>query len=276
MNAGRIGIDEIDGATALALLEWQVELGADEPMLDIPADRFAESAAPRPAGPGRSPAAPATPPTPAPQADPAGDMVAEAEALAAAVRDLPALAAAQEGFDGIALKRGARNFVFADGRPGARVMIIGEAPGEEEDQQGKPFVGRAGQLLDQMFSAIGMNRHAPDAERALYITNVLPWHPPGNRRPEPAEIAASLPFLSRHVELAGPDVLVLMGNSACKAVLGREGITRLRGNWVSAFHRPVLPMTHPAYLLRNPIAKREAWADLLSLQTWLESHPAGS
>jgi len=290
MNAGRIGIHEIDGATALALLEWQVELGADEPMLDAPADRFAESAAPRvPPAPASAPppraagaataasaAAPsATAPAGAPDV-PAHDVVAEAEALAAAARDLPGLAAAQERFDGIALKRGARNFVFSDGRPGARVMIIGEAPGEEEDQQGRPFVGRAGQLLDQMFAAIGMDRHATDAERALYITNVLPWHPPGNRRPEPAEIAASLPFLARHVELAGPDVLVLMGNSACQAVLGRVGITRLRGNWASAFHRPALPMTHPAYLLRNPIAKREAWADLLSLQTWLESHPAGS
>lgn len=270
MNAGRINPDEIDGATALALLEWQLELGADEAMLDAPADRFAESAPPPRAA--RAAPPPATPAAPTPQAEAAGDMVAEAEALAAAAHDLPALAAAQEGFDGIALKRGARNFVFSDGRPGARVMIIGEAPGEEEDQQGKPFVGRAGQLLDQMFSAIGMDRHATDAARALYITNVLPWHPPANRRPEPAEIAAALPFLARHVELAGPDVLVLMGNSACKAVLGREGITRLRGQWASAFGRPVLPMTHPAYLLRNPIAKREAWADLLSLQTWLESN----
>lgn len=278
MGAGRFGIDDLDGATALALLEWQVELGADVPMLDAPADRFAESA--RPAAPPPPPAAPrpaprAPAPAQAPHADaPHGDAVIEAEALAAAAADLPALAAAQEGFDGIALKRGARNFVFADGRPGARVMIIGEAPGEEEDQQGKPFVGRAGQLLDQMFAAIDMQRHAPDAERALYITNVLPWRPPGNRRPEAAEIAASLPFLSRHVELAGPDVLVLMGNSACKAVLGREGITRLRGNWVSAFGRPALPMTHPAYLLRTPIAKREAWADLLSLRDWLDGHPA--
>lgn len=290
MTAAHIGIDGIDGATALALLEWQVELGADEPMLDAPADRFAESAAPRvpaaPAAPPRAGAAPGTgattapraaaPDAAAPEGAPAHDVVAEAEALAAAARDLPALAAAQERFDGIALKRGARNFVFSDGRPGARVMIIGEAPGEEEDQQGRPFVGRAGQLLDQMFAALGMDRHATDAARALYITNVLPWHPPANRRPDAAEIAASLPFLARHVELAGPDVLVLMGNSACKAVLGLEGITRLRGNWASAFGRPALPMTHPAYLLRNPIAKREAWADLLSLQSWLEAHPAGS
>ena len=274
MGAGGFGIDDLDGATALALLEWQIELGADVPMLDTPADRFAESAA-RPTAAPSPPAAPAPAPRAAAPIDaPHADVVVEAEALAAAVADLPALAAAQEGFDGIALKRGARNFVFADGRPGARVMIIGEAPGEEEDQHGKPFVGRAGQLLDQMFAAIGMERHAPDAERALYITNVLPWHPPGNRRPEATEIAASLPFLSRHVELAGPDVLVLMGNSACKAVLGREGITRLRGNWVSAFGRPALPMTHPAYLLRTPIAKREAWADLLSLRDWLDGHPA--
>ena len=281
MNAGRITADDLDGATALALLEWQVELGADVAMLDAPADRFAESPpAPVPA-PAPAPAMPRPPAPeraqPAPDATPPdADIVAQAEALAAGAATLAALAAAQESFDGIALKRGAKNFVFADGRTGARVMIIGEAPGEEEDQQGRPFVGRAGRLLDQMFAAIDMARDAPDMERALYITNVLPWHPPGNRRPEAAEIAASLPFLARHVELAGPDVLVLMGNSACKAVLGREGITRLRGNWVSAFGRPALPMTHPAYLLRTPIAKREAWADLLSLRAWLENHPAGS
>ena len=261
----------LDAETALALLEWQVELGADVPMLDAPVDRFAESA--RPAAPPPAPAAaPAAPRAPARAPEtPAPDLVVEAEALAAAATDLPALAAAQEGFDGIALKRGARNFVFADGRPGARVMIIGEAPGEEEDQQGRPFVGRAGQLLDQMFAAIGMARHATDAERALYITNVLPWRPPGNRRPEQAEIDAMLPFVTRHVELASPDILVLMGNTPCKAALGRDGILRLRGRWTEAFGRPALPMTHPAYLLRNPVAKREAWADLLSLSARLQA-----
>ena len=122
-----------------------------------------------------------------------------------------------------------------------------------------------------MFDAIGLSRNAVDAERALYITNVLPWRPPGNRRPEQAEIDAMLPFVTRHVELASPDILVLMGNTPCKAALGRDGILRLRGRWTEAFGRPALPMTHPAYLLRNPVAKREAWADLLSLSARLQA-----
>jgi uracil-DNA glycosylase len=121
------------------------------------------------------------------------------------------------------LKKGARNLVFADGNPAARVMIVGEAPGRDEDLQGLPFVGKAGQLLDRMFEAIGMGRASPDAERALYITNVLPWRPPENRDPSPEEIAMMLPFLRRHVELAGPEVLVLMGNHSCQALLGRRG-----------------------------------------------------
>lgn len=145
-------------------------------------------------------------------------------------------------------------------------MVIGEAPGRDEDLEGRPFVGKAGKLLDAMFAAIGMGRERPEPESALYITNVLPWRPPQNRDPEPAEIAMMLPFLTRHVELAAPDVLILMGNHACQALLGRKGITRMRGQWAEALNRPALPMFHPAYLLRNPAAKREAWADLLALQ----------
>lgn len=252
---------EIDGALALALLDWQREMGADEPMLDSPVDRLAPT-------PVAEPAPVAAPPpvaAPALMLGDAGDIVAEAERLAAGAATLEALAAAQQGFDGIALKRGARNFVFADGDPAARVMILGEAPGEDEDAMGRPFVGRAGQLLDRMLAAIGLDRAAADPARAVYIANILTWRPPGNRRPEPAEIAASLPFLRRHVELAAPDILVLMGNTPCGALLGREGITRIRGQWTEALGRPALPMVHPAYLLRNPAAKREAWADLLSL-----------
>ena len=131
-------------------------------------------------------------------------------------------------------------------------------------------MGRSGQLLDRMFDAIGLSRRAADAERALYITNVLTWRPPGNRDPQPDEMAMSLPFLRRHIELAGPELIVLMGNIACEAGLGRRGILRLRGTWAEAFGRPALPMTHPAYLLRNPPAKREAWADLLSLSARLD------
>lgn len=251
----------LDAETALALLQWQAELGADEPCLDAPLDRY-DQPAPAPA-PG--PAAPAPRPP-----DTALDLAAQAEAMAAAATSLAELAAAQEAFDGIELKKGARNFCFADGNPSARVMVIGEAPGEEEDNQGRPFVGRAGQLLDRMFAAIGLSREAVDAEKALYITNVLTWRPPGNRRPEPAEIAVMLPFLRRHVELAQPEVLVLMGNTPCMAALNRQGILKLRGTWTEAFGLPALPMTHPSYLLRTPAAKREAWADLLSLAAQLD------
>ena len=254
----------LDAETALALLQWQAELGADEPCLDAAIDRY--DLPERTAAPVAGPA----PTAPAARRDEAQDLTALAEAAAAAATTLPELAQAQEAFEGIELRKGARNFCFADGNPAARVMILGEAPGEEEDRVGRPFVGRAGQLLDRMFDAIGLSRGAVDAEKALYITNVLPWRPPGNRRPEPAEIAMMLPFLRRHVELAQPDLLVLMGNTPCIALLNQQGILKLRGTWTSAFGLPALPMTHPAYLLRTPLAKREAWADLLSLAARLD------
>ena len=263
---------EVDGALALILLEWQSEMGADEAMLDEPVNRLAPIAAeaePAPAEPS-APVTASQPPPPAPMLALSDDAVAEAEALAAAAATLAGLAAAQSGFDGVELKRGARNFCFADGNPAARVMIIGEAPGEDEDAAGKPFVGRAGQLLDRMLAAIGLSRGSPDPAHAAYITNVLTWRPPGNRRPEPSEIAASLPFLRRHVELADPAFILLMGNTPFQAILGRTGILKLRGQWTEAFGRPALPMAHPAYLLRNPIAKRDAWADLLDLSARLD------
>ena len=258
----------LDAETALALLQWQAELGADEPCLDAAIDRYDLPERSAGAAPAANPAA-AGPATARPR-DEAEDLTALAEAAAAAASDLAALAHAQEAFEGIELRKGARNFCFADGNPAARVMIVGEAPGEEEDRIGRPFVGRAGQLLDRMFDAIGLSRGAVDVEKALYITNVLPWRPPGNRRPEPAEIAMMLPFLRRHVELAQPDLLVLMGNTPCIALLNQQGILKLRGSWTTAFGLPALPMTHPAYLLRTPLAKREAWADLLSLSARLE------
>lgn len=254
----------LDAETALALLQWQAELGADEPCLDAAIDRY--DLPERAAAPVANPA----PAAPAAARDEGQNLTALAEAAAAAATSLPELAQAQEAFEGIELRKGARNFCFADGNPSARVMILGEAPGEEEDRVGRPFVGRAGQLLDRMFDAIGLSRGAVDAEKALYITNVLPWRPPGNRRPEPAEIAMMLPFLRRHVELAQPDLLVLMGNTPCMALLNQQGILKLRGSWTTAFGMPALPMTHPAYLLRTPLAKREAWADLLSLSARLD------
>lgn len=253
----------LDAETALALLQWQAELGADEPCMDAAIDRYDL--------PDRSEAPSPTPAAAPPKRDEAEDHTALARSMAAGAATLAELAEAQQAFEAIDIRKGARNFCFADGRPGARVMVIGEAPGEEEDLQGRPFVGRAGQLLDRMFAAIGIARDAVDAESGLYITNVLPWRPPGNRRPEPAEIAMMLPFLQRHVELAQPEVLVLMGNTPCIAALNQQGILKLRGQWVQAFGLPALPMTHPAYLLRTPLAKREAWADLLSIAARLRA-----
>lgn len=242
-----------------AALDWQIACGADEAILDAPIDRtvVVEKPAPKPATPGIVEVA-------------AVDPVAVAETAASAATDLESLRAAMEAFEHCELKRGARQTVFSDGIPKARVMIIGEAPGRDEDLAGKPFVGRAGQLLDLMFSHIGLSREAPDTNAALYITNVLPWRPPQNRDPKPDEIAMMLPFVRRHVALAEPDVIVAMGNHACQALLGKRGITRLRGTWSEALDKPVLPMFHPAYLLRTNAAKREAWTDLLNLQHRLQ------
>jgi len=254
----------MDFHTARALLEWQMELGATEAIGEAPVNRYEVPAeAPKPA----APAVQAAPPAPAPQT--AFDPVALAGEMAAGARDLDGLQAALAAYEHCDLKRGARSLVFADGNPQARVMLIGEAPGRDEDIQGKPFVGRAGQLLDRMLAAIGMGRDAPEAGKSVYISNILPWRPPQNREPMPEEIAMMLPFITRHVELAAPDLVVLMGNTPCLALLGRKGITRLRGQWTQALGLPALPMFHPAYLLRNPAAKREAWHDLLMLQARL-------
>jgi len=256
----------IDHHTAMALLDWQIELGATEAIGETPVNRYDLP----PESPARKPAASATVVAGAPAtAATAADPVAVARAAAAAAADLAGLRAAMAAFDLCDLKKGARNLVFADGQPQARVMVIGEAPGRDEDMQGKPFVGRAGQLLDRMFAAIGMARDATDPRCALYITNIVPWRPPHNRDPRPDEVAMMLPFLTRHVQLASPELLVLMGNHACMALLGRKGIPRLRGHWTTALDRPALPMFHPAYLLRTPAAKREAWHDLLMLQAKL-------
>ena len=248
-----------------AALEWQVELGADEAMSETPVDRY--SLEPTPPKPAKS-AEKAAPPPVAEKI--AVDAALVATKAAAEARDLGGLAASQAAFEHCELKRGAKNFVFADGTPEARVMIVGEAPGRQEDIAGKPFVGQAGQLLDRMLAAIDLARSADDPARAVYITNVLPWRPPSNRTPEPEEIAMMLPFVERHITLANPDFVVLMGNTPCQALLGRAGITRLRGKWVEVLGRPALPMFHPAYLLRNTAAKREAWADLLALQARLQ------
>ena len=259
----------LDHRAARALLEWQIELGATEAICDAPIDRFDL--------PDTQPKAKTIAAVPPPSVDPQPDMRATvdpmvvAKEVAALAGDLENLASAMAAYDHCELKRGARTTVFGDGNPSARIMVIGEAPGREEDIAGKPFVGRAGQMLDRMFAAIGLARDADRAENAIYITNILPWRPPQNREPSPEEMAMMLPFVQRHVELVKPQVLVLMGNVSCQALLGRKGITRMRGNWVTALNLPALPMFHPAYLLRNPHAQREAWQDLLALQARLRN-----
>ncbi|MBZ8118174.1 uracil-DNA glycosylase [Roseovarius sp. LXJ103] len=252
----------LDFHTARALLAWQVELGVDEAMLDAPLNRYDV--------PAKVEKAAAS--VPAAAAPPQGSAVELAQAAASGAPHLGGLRAAMEAFEQCELKRGARNLVFADGTPGARVMIIGEAPGRDEDREGRPFVGRAGQLLDRMLGAIGLGR----AEGSVYITNVLPWRPPQNRDPQPEEIDMMRPFVARHVALAAPEVVILMGNISCVAGLGQRGITKLRGTWAEAYGVPALPMFHPAYLLRNPGAKREAWADLLALQAHLRMLRGGT
>lgn len=257
-------VPELSPEDAFAALQWQVELGADDAILDTPIDRTQLEARKPKAAPQA-----ATPPVPKPAADP----VKIARDLAQGARDLEALQAAMAGFAGSDLREAAQNCVFADGHPSARVMIIGEAPGRDEDRAGRPFVGRAGQLLDKMLAAIGLDRLSDQADTAAYITNVLPWRPPQNRTPTTDEIAMFLPFLQRHIELVSPDVIMLMGNTPCQALLGRAGITRMRGTWAETANIPVMPSFHPAYLLRTPAAKREAWADLLALRAKLKSTP---
>ena len=261
-----------DWHASLAALAWQVDLGVDEVIGDDPVNRYdlpdtTRADTNRPAAtPVAAPlAATAAPPPDQPKVDP----VEVARAAAARATSLPALRDIIAAFDLCDLKKGARNTVFADGNPAARVLILGEAPGREEDIEGRPFVGRAGQLLDRMFAAIGLSRGAADPEAAVYITNVLPWRPPGNRDPEPAEVAMMRPFVERHIALMDPQVIVVMGNTPLYALTGQKGVMRARGTWTTVLGKPMLPMVHPAYLLRNPIAKREAWADLLSLQARL-------
>jgi uracil-DNA glycosylase len=251
-----------DSPAALrAALEWQVAMGADEAVLDASVNRYA-----LPDQPLAAKAAPA--PVVLPLTPDQNPVAADNRTALAESGTLEALAELMAAVP-TPLRATARRFVFADGNPAARVMIVGEAPGRDEDMEGRPFVGRAGQLLDRMLAAIGLSRTAPAPVDAVYITNVLPWRPEGNRTPEPAEVALFLPYLDQHIRLVAPDVLVLMGNTPCQALLGHGGITRIRGQWTTVHGHPTLPMVHPAYLLRNPAAKREAWADLLALKARL-------
>lgn len=272
----------IDPSEARALLKWLVDAGADEALADAPVDRFtvtaeparaeAVVAAPAPAARARGPEPRSqTAPAPLPQRAPASFGAASgalggAREIAAQAKTLGELKAAVEAFEGCALKVTAKNTVFADGHADASVMLIGEAPGRDEDLQGLPFVGRSGQLLDRMLNSIGLDRAT-----SAYITNVIFWRPPGNRPPTPEEAAICAPFLLRHIELKQPKVLLLLGGTPVKHVLNiEEGITRIRGRWgritVNGVEIPALPTFHPAYLLRQPAAKRQAWQDLLSLK----------
>ncbi|MGH6833295.1 MAG: uracil-DNA glycosylase [Methyloceanibacter sp.] len=248
--------------TVQALLAWYAAMGVDEAIGETPVDCFAApAAAPSPHRPQSRPQPAAALPHAA-----AGHEGIISIGQAATLAELEALVA---GFEGCALKRTAKSLCFARGREDARIMLIGEAPGRDEDLQGKPFVGRAGQLLDRMLSAIGL------AEEHVYITNTVYWRPPGNRTPTPEEVEACAPFLARQIELLSPDVLVLLGGAAVRNTLGvAEGIMRLRGKWLTypCAGRDIatLPTLHPAYLLRTPEDKRLAWRDLLMVKEALE------
>src|SRR4051795_3878272 len=270
-----------DAAAALALLRWYVEMGVDEAIGETAPNRLRPpepAAVPQPA-PTIAPAQITPRPSaraalvapPGTFAESLAEAAQSARRLAAGADSIKALAALVAGFEDCPLKRTATKTVFIDGNPAAPIMFIGEAPGADEDRIGRPFVGRAGQLLDRMLAAIGLDRDM------VQITNVIYWRPPGNRKPTTAEIAACLPFVLRHIALARPLVLVLAGGTAASTLRpGTDGITRLRGRWfelaVPGLDAPVptLPIFHPAFLLRTPTRNREAWRDLLALKAWLD------
>ena len=201
---------------------------------------------------------------------PDGAQVARARDLGRQARTLEELREQLAAFEGCNLKFTAKNLVFADGNPEADLMLVGEAPGRDEDLQGLPFVGRSGQLLDRILKAIGRDRNS------AYIANTVPWRPPGNRAPTPLETEICRPFIERQIELAGPKVIVALGSPSAKLLLGTtEGIMRLRGNWrvhttPSGTAIPIMPTLHPAYLLRNPAHKRLAWRDFLEVKAKLK------
>ncbi|MET3353653.1 UNVERIFIED_ORG: DNA polymerase [Xanthobacter viscosus] len=281
------------------ILAFYLEAGVDVAVGEVPVDRFAESAAEQarsrtqrpPAAQAAEMSAPAatrpqasarpTAPTPrtnapAPAASasalvtqPPDEAVMSAREAARNAGSLDALRAILDGFEGCALKRTATRLVFADGNPKAKVMFVGEAPGRDEDQQGLPFVGRSGRLLDLMMAAIGLDR------TSAYIANVIPWRPPGNRTPTPQETAVCLPFIKRQIELADPDILVCLGGPSAQALLATtEGITRLRGRFMDyeSGTRTIRAIAtfHPAYLLRTPLGKRLAWRDMLAVEAALK------
>ncbi|MBB3973488.1 uracil-DNA glycosylase [Hansschlegelia beijingensis] len=259
-----------------ALLEWQLAMGVDVALEEAPQDRFAADAAraqraAQPA-PQAAPQAPQRAPavvSPAALLATPDESVSAAREAAASAATLDELRQILEGFEGCALKATASRTVFADGAPGARLMLVGEAPGREEDLSGLPFVGRSGQLLDRMLAAIGLDRGS------VYIANVIPWRPPGNRTPTPQETETCLPFIRRQIELCDPEILVALGGAAAQSLFrARDGILKLRGKWLDydVAGRPAKAMAtlHPAYLLRSPAQKKLAWRDLKAIRRALE------
>lgn len=285
----------MDHKAALAALAWYQAQGVDEALVDAAIDRFALSSRPAPAASVLAPdvsgdaplrkALAATPATPQ-AALPLGAAEARAEAarLALASQTLEELREAIAAFDGISLKKTATNLVFGDGNPKAPVMLVGEAPGADEDRIGSPFAGVGGQLLDKILACIGLDRRAEDPANAIYISNILNWRPPGNRTPSPAEIELSLPFIERQIQLIQPKILILCGAVSAKSLLGsEESIGKLRRKWHEyrprtpelATDAPTIPAIatyHPSYLLRTPSQKRAAWADMLEVQSEHKKH----
>ncbi|MFQ5534621.1 MAG: uracil-DNA glycosylase family protein [Sphingomonadales bacterium] len=275
-------IDQSGQQSALALLKWYLDAGVDETIGNEPVDRFQTIKPPikKETRRAESAAAAAAPqqdqihkPSPKrPDAIPletADATTQGAREMAAGCSSLQELRSALEGFEACALKKTAMNLVFSDGNPDADLMLIGEAPGADEDRLGLPFVGQSGKLLDKMLAAIGLDRSN------VYISNILPWRPPGNRKPTTLETELCLPFIKRHIELAGPKVLVLLGGTAAPTLLETtEGITRIRGKWrtykMGEREAPALPTFHPAYLLRQPAHKAYGWRDFLAVKNRLK------
>jgi uracil-DNA glycosylase len=264
-----------------ALLEFHVEAGVDIALDERPHDRFAEAEAraargvpaPRAREEAKQAADPAPRPLPRAAAGAPEDAAGLAREQARKAHSLEELEAILLGFEGCALRFSAKNLAFHDGNPAGRVMLVGEAPGADEDRIGKPFMGRSGQLLDRMLAAIGLNRSH------VYIANVVPWRPPGNRTPTPQEVAICRPFIERQIELAGAEFLVCLGGPATQNLLNvKDGILKTRGRWFDYRTEAgralrALPTLHPAYLLRQPLQKRLGWRDFAALKRALDGRP---
>jgi uracil-DNA glycosylase len=246
-----------------AVLRWHLEAGVDETIGEGPLNRYVGVA---PGILAATTALPTTTSVPRPVVALAPAAVRPTSAhLAQGCKTLDELKAALQAYDGCALKTFATNTVIADGQSNARVMVIGEAPGEDEDRQGLPFVGVSGKLLDRMLASVGLDR-----TKNVYITNIVFWRPPGNRKPTSDEIVQCLPFVQRQIEILDPALLLLIGGPSASTLLANpQGITKIRGKWLDyktpGLPRPIPAMAtfHPAYLLRSPQQKRLAWRDLL-------------